>query len=529
MLVAVVLMLPRLADPHFGFFDDTSSIQTAQGFLRGDWSVVLEGERGRARPMYWLLYTAIYAVAGAHPFWFFVGNTILLCLIVVGVILLARSLGADRREAWFAGMLFVLSGPVLENVYTLSKPELQQLLWIVASLLLARAAERSGGSSRILKIGLAAVAVLAACNTKETAFLLLPISLVWLGLGWMMRRARAEGPQAGYLRDPALAIASLAGVLLYFGLSATYLTPARLGEGYGSGFAFDVARLITTARIWADWLNRDYLFLLPLALLAVLRYRLLRPRLGHVLMWITWMAAWVGVYLPWIFTPEYYLLPLAVGAALLGGILMSLALDAARGPARAWRLAAAGTLALSASLWLLTLPNEYTNGRFQLAIDSANAEMVDFLSANMPKDGVVLVNLPEDGEYAVRLPGIIESFGGRSDLTVGILTAEDPADPAWAKRQVALVLPVFENQFYPSVRTGFHIEHAVSLNEAAQTYLGSLTPAYRATRSFRLFASDAARIFCPVVPQLGYCAVPNTPFDRRVLEYGWEIYLLPPD
>src|SRR3989304_378280 len=97
-LLAVVLMLPRLADPHFGFFDDTSTIQTAQSVVDGDWSAVMEGYRGRARPLYWLLYTAIYAVAGAHPFWFFVGNTILLCLIVVGVILLARNLGADRRE-----------------------------------------------------------------------------------------------------------------------------------------------------------------------------------------------------------------------------------------------------------------------------------------------------------------------------------------------------------------------------------------------------------------------------------------------
>ena len=60
-------------------------------------------------------------------------------------------------------------------------------------------------------------------------------------------------------------------------------------------------------------------------------------------------------------------------------------------------------------------------------------------------------------------------------------------------------------------------------------YLGAAArPAFRATQGFRLFNIDAARLFCPAVPQLRYCAVPNTPFDRRRPEYGWEIYVIPP-
>jgi len=529
LLVAVVLMLPRLADPHFGFFDDTSTIQIARRVLDGEWTAVLEGSRGRARPLYWLLYTAIYALAGARPFWFFLGNTILLCAIVVEVILLAQDLGADRRQASLAGLLFVLAGPVLENVYTLSKPELQQILWILLALLLAHRAGRWRGARRMAAILLGGLAVLAACNTKETTVLLLPISALWLTLGWGLRRLKAPGGDRGFLRDPALALACFGGGLVYLASSSVYLAADRLREGYASGFTFHLASVVANFRIWLDWLNRDYLYLLPLFVLALLGFRAWRPRLAPILMWTIWMAIWLAIYLPWIFTPEYYLLPLALGAALLGAQLVSWALETAQASSRPMRIAGWTTLALSGILWALTLPNSYTNGRLQLAIDSANAEMIAYLSAAMPEDSVVLINLPVDGEYGTRFPGIVETFGDRTDLAVGLLAAEDPESPARDGRGVALVLPVFKNEFYPSVRVGFYGHQTAAPNEAARELADGAPPVHRAVRTFRLFNVDAARLFCPVAPQIGYCAVPNTPFDRRLLEYGWEIYVIPSD
>ena len=84
-LLAVALNLPRLADPHFGFFDDPATLRVAQQVSHGDWGAVLETASGRAGPLYWLYPAAVYALAGANPFWSFFGNAVLLGLIVAGV------------------------------------------------------------------------------------------------------------------------------------------------------------------------------------------------------------------------------------------------------------------------------------------------------------------------------------------------------------------------------------------------------------------------------------------------------------
>ena len=529
-LVAVLLMLPRLADPHFGFFDDPATLRVAQQVSHGDWGAVLETASGRARPLYWLYPAAVYALAGASPFWSFFGNTVLLALVVAGVVALAHQLGADRWEASLAGGLFVLSGPVIENAYTLSKPELQQLVWILLALLLALWAERSRGTRRVAAVGLAGLAVAAACNTKETAVLLLPISLTWLGLGAALRRFRVAVHARGYLRDPSFLMACVLGLVVYVGQSSLYVNPGLLREGYGSGYQIELEKMLQTARAWVDWLNRDFLYLVPLLVLAVLRVGRLRPRLSEAARWAGWLVLWFALYLPWKFAPEYYLLPFAVGAALLGALLVSVLRQVVVQEKGGWRAAAAAALVLSGLLFVLTLPNNYTNGRLQLAIDSANAEMLDDVLESAPPNAVVLLNHPEGGEYSVHFPSLVTEQGGRSDLTVAVFRSQDPKAEGWEGKTILVVLPVFENQFYPSVRLGVFAHDAARWNEGARAYLGAAArPAFRATQRFRLFNVDAARLFCPAVPQLGYCAVPNTPFDGRLLEYGWEIYFLPPD
>ena len=528
---ALVLMAPRLAEPHFGFFDDAITLQAAQRVADGEWQVATGGAlgpQGRARPVYWLYNSALYVLAGDDPFWFFVGNTILLCATVAAVIALAGRLSSDGRVAWVAGTLFILSGPVIENAYTLSKPELQQILWILLSLWLAHAAEKSEGPGRIVGIGLAAVAVFVACNTKETAVLLLPVSLAWLGIGWILPRLRISVAGQAYLADPALFFACLAGVAAYVASSSAYTTADRLLAGYASGFQFDPVRMLATARVWVDWLNRDFLYLAPPTALVLLRFRRFRPRLGQALPWAIWMGLWVVVYIPWVFTPEYYLLPAAVGAALLGALLLSANLEILHAERGLWRPAAAAALGLGGLLLLLTLPNNYTNGRLQLAIDSANAEMLEHVLGEAPQGAVVLFNLQDaDAEYATTFPVFVNELGGRDDLTVRRFAAQDPAAEGWDGRAVELILPVFENQFTPSVRVGVFAHDAAAWNENARPYMGdSAREIYRAVRQFTLFNIDSARLFCPLVPAISYCAVPYAPLDRRVLEYGWAIYRL---
>ncbi len=75
------------------------------------------------------------------------------------------------------------------------------------------------------------------------------------------------------------------------------------------------------AGIWLDLLVRDWLQLLPLvmaaAYLAVTRRKL--PHLPVILGCLIWMGGWFALYLPYRFTPEYYLLPFSLAAAVLTG------------------------------------------------------------------------------------------------------------------------------------------------------------------------------------------------------------------
>jgi len=240
------------------------------------------------------------------------------------------------------------------------------------------------------------------------------------------------------------------------------------------------------------------------------------------------LVLWFALYLPWKFAPEYYLLPFAVGAAVLGALLVSVLRQVVVHEKGGWRAAAVAALVLSGLLFGLTLPNNYTNGRLQLAIDSANAEMLEHVLGEAPEGAVVLFNLQDaDAEYATTFPVFVNELGGRDDLTVRRFAAQDPAAEGWEGKTVELILPVFENQFYPSVRVGVFSHDAAAWNENAGPYMGdSAQEVYRAVRQFTLFNIDSARLFCPLVPTLGYCDVPNSPVDRRVLHYGWAIYRL---
>ena len=298
-------------------------------------------------------------------------------------------------------------------------------------------------------------------------------------------------------------MACVLGLVVYVGLSSLYVNPGLLREGYGSGYQIELEKMVQAARAWVDWLNRDFLYLVPLLVLAVLRLGRLRPRLSEAARWAAWLVLWFALYLPWKFAPEYYLLPFAVGAALLGALLVSVLRQVVVHEKGGWRAAAAAVLVLSGLLFVLTLPNNYTNGRLQLAIDSANAEMLDEVVEGAPPNAVVLLNHPEGGEYSVHFPSLVTERGGRSDLTVAVFRSQDPKAEGWEGKTILVILPVFENQFYPSVRLGVFAHDAARWNEGrVPTWAPPPARPSRATQRFRLFNVDAARLFCPAAPQL---------------------------
>lgn len=529
--LVVAYMLPRLIDARFGLFDDGSTLASAQQIAAGRWVPGDEQGTGRFWPLAWLYFGLIYSLAGANATAFYLGNTVLLMALVLGVSLLAQRLSGSAVLGWFSGLLLLLSGPTVETAYTLSKRELLQSVWFVAWLLALWAAQSRRGASqgRLLVVG----AGLAALSnlTKETGLLLTPVTLAWVASLEVLRRLGRAMPRAATRFARHAALTALAGNALYLALRAVFVEQGLLQGNYTNNFEFSAARVLFSSRVWLDWLNRDYLFVAPLVLLpalAVLRARW-SARLGLVGGCAIWMAAWLALYLPWLYTPEYYLFPLALGAAVAVPALGAETLDAARALGGRWRWTGTALIACSAGLFLLTLPPLITNARAQIVIDHANDEAVEFVSREAPAGARVLVNIqdPREFEYVHQMGILLRRVLGRGDLSVQEVNLA--ADLPSSSGETWILSPFMENQFYPSVRMGVY-EHTSREYQASveEAYGARLTLLHEIRQSARSMNIDNLRLFCPLTPSLGYCQAPNTPVDGRVFAYGWRIYRLEP-
>jgi len=528
LLVCVVILLPRLLSAQFGFFDDAVTLTTARRIWAGQWSLGPD-PNGRFRPAYWLFYALLVRLFGEHPAWYFLTNLVLWLAITCGLIRLARGLGLGRGAAWMAGLTFVLSGPVLENVYTLSKPELPQavlmMLLLLASGLYARPNSRPGKIA--LFLGMAVLAFLA-CTAKETGVLLAPAALFSVLASWAASRSTRQ--PGGQPPKPRLVLlwSSLIGVAFYSILS--YLIVRKNPLAGQSGFLqYSRSWLIGQARLMLGWLRRDYLYLLPVGLVALpaaLRKEN-RAKLFLVVELLGWLALWTGVYIPWRYYPEYYLLPAALAAALLSGIAFTLVRPWLAGSRPRRALAWAG-LALSGLLLLLTLPSQVANGRLQLAADRANADMLAYVVEHVPVKSAVWINIQTPNEYVDEFELWLTQVRGRADLQVDYYHDQDPAAVPTRGGQVWIVTPFMENQFYPSVRVGMDElstrEWGASL-EKDITGQGETVAQIR--ESFRSSNLDPLRFFCPLARSLSYCQVPDAPLDQRVFAYGWTIVRIP--
>jgi hypothetical protein len=514
--LALLVMLPRLASPQLGLLDDGLTVRTARE-VAGRWAAVLDliPDTGRFFPAYWLAWSALVGVVGARPLALFAVNTLLLAALLALLSRLVRLGGGARRETAVAAVVFAASGPTVETFYTLSKAESLQLAWIALALLAAAgAAGARAVAGRVALAGAATTALFAAYATKETTVALLPIFAGWL----VVEHASAE-PSARWRRFAVtcLAAAAVAGVA-FIALRSQQATVA-LNEGwYTRAYRLDSAGP-ALIRI-AAWLARDFAFLLPLA--VVLRCGLRRGAAAHrpVLYAGIWMLGWLAVYVPWAATFEYYLLPFAFGAAVLAGTLA--------GVARAWRRPPAhAALAASAVLWLAATANAAADARVQLAVDQANADLVDFLGGLPPASRIVL-NVSPVNEYHFELPMHLAEIRGRPDLRV---EAIDRAQPWRPEPVVFLVTPEMAARPSPTVRVALHapgVQHAAATLARLVADDGAERVYHRVERT-ALVEIALQRALCP----LGLAAVDATScppgrglLDRRTFAYGWQVHRL---
>jgi hypothetical protein len=236
------------------------------------------------------------------------------------------------------------------------------------------------------------------------------------------------------------------------------------------------------------------------------------------------MGAWLCVYLPWNFMAEYYMLPFALGLAVLaaGLTVETAALVRAAGWTR-WM----GRAGLGLSVLLLTgnLLNNLTNGHVQLAVDAADASMMDYLIHDAEPDSTVWVNIQDPNEYFYEMQIQLEQLWGRPDLKL------EPFDPGATLPAgggtVYIVSPYVVNQPLLTVRMGIIEDTQNMWNYRLQEFLQA-NPGWKivldTARSFRLTGVNYPRLFCPFVETRAFCAMPAPLIDTRAFTYGWLVY-----
>jgi hypothetical protein len=522
--LSLIVMLPRLASPQFGLLDDGATLASSREIVGGDWSPGDEAVKGRFRPAYWLYHAGIFALAGESPFAFFAGNTLVLAASTAGLIAFILRISGKPFQAWATGALYVLAGPVIETFYTISKAEHLQVLWIVLSLLAILPFRRSISKGRsALFFLLASLGLGLACISKETSLVMVPVSLGWLALGFLRRDPLTR---KGTLKARgAYFLACLLTAGLYFVWRSFFLSGGlTAGEGYASQYQFTLDRILESSIRWSGWLLRDYFFLLPLALAwgIVLFRKRARPDLLYLDL-ILWTAAWIALFLPWQFTVEYYMLQAAAGFSAIAALMLQDLLDIGGLPGRAWQAATYACLVLSGFLWILTLFNNSTNARVQLAVDAANSELLAYLSESSPEEGMVLVNLPDQNQYIREIGLLLAHLHDRPDIRVEAFDPETLG--AGQPPGAVIVTPFVDNQPLLAVRLGVYEEGADAWNRELKEALGpDSQPVERIDRQFRLASLDLPRLFCPIVKQLDFCRGASPLYDRRLFRYGWEVY-----
>ena len=437
-----------------------------------------------------------YLIAGPNPLAFYLEIYLVLAIIIADLIYIVHSSGGNKAQACATALFFVLSGPAVENSYTLSKPESFQVQWLVLSLVLITVYGRA--KTRVKKtIAIIAVAafLLLANLTKETSLAVIPISVGWLLVQLIWRRTKSTKPNL----QPYFAylFAGLIAGAAFFILRATFVQVSLTAGSYTNAYSFDGLRILSSASRWLAWLIRDFPYLVPLTIFVGLSFIRKTQTQGQLLinMWI-WMLGWIAIFLPWHSTLEYYLLPFALGCAIYSGIAVGQLISAlAHSGDRLMRVAASGCL--FATVWLMQfgLANNTTNSHLQLAIDEANTQLVDYL-ATLPENSAIYVNLPEPNEYVYEIGVHLTELKHRSDILVDYFRFQVPS-VTLGNQSLYVATPIMMNQLLPSVRIAVDESSAKAWNQSLQSLIGDrIKPLYKVENRVPMLDFGLHRLVC---------------------------------
>ena len=445
-------MLPRLRSAYFGLLDDAVTLYNAPPFWNDPIKILYHTEAsGRFFPSYLAFYTIAYQFAGRIAGrWYLV----MLTLLAVNSVLIYQYVhqrGAQKPVAFLSALFFILSAPVFESYYTISKTEPQMLVWILAAMNLGIYFTRvSRPLPKVLIFTGMIFFFLLSFTTKETAIIMIPVCFGWLVISLIYRKNRLS---ANIKSRGILFLSSMiAGVVLFI-LRELFIPFEMLGTGsYSSLYTLDLVNISNQALRWLGRIVRDYIFLFPL--LSILFKRSIRQSVQIDLLAesVIWMIGWVAILLPWRVLDLYHTLPFSFGAATLSAIVVWAAIQEVVKPDSQRKIYAWGVLMSSFGLGIMVLVNNWMIGQIQITYDRQNWLLIEFLS-DLPQGSQIFINIPNT-EYVYETRLYLNQIMGRPDLGVNVMDYQPPAGNGAA--QFYVVLPIFKNDLHPAVRTSIN-------------------------------------------------------------------------
>lgn len=523
-LLATLIMLPRLASPQFGFFDDARMLVQSEDLLQGDFSMSVDKQAGRFRPGYWLYYTIIYALAGDRPFWFFIGNLFIFYVLLYEIRLILKNMGLSSKQIVATSTLFILTMPIIENFYTLSKGEPLQLVFVLAAvILLSRVKYQNKVAwSRVI---LAALSILIAILIKETAIVMVPIFILWAGINFFFKEPDSRIELKSSL---SLFIAAILAVAVYFLLRNAWGATTLLGGTYTDRYLVDVSSLFQKLLRWFTQLAFYFHYLLPIILILLFLFFYkdsLTPKEKRLIFqWGFWSLLWYGILVPWEYAELYYLLPFGFGVSILIGVLSSPILRSIKAMYKFKRISLMTLTGFMGVLFLLTLPNYLTDAKTQLTFDRVNQKMLDFVVNYTSEDSAVYINIETNNEYIEMLEVYLRDHYELQGITYGNINA-DLMEEINNHSRAIILMPFIKNQPQLTVRAGVEEfyqqqwnEKFLEKTESNRKFLKSFE------ESFQISNINLPIALCPILGQRGFCENPDSLIDNRTFLYGWEIF-----
>lgn len=526
LLIAVLVMTPRLLSPQFGVMDDGLIYVEVQKILQGDFSMTYDLQAGRFRPLYWLYFALIYLLVGPNPVWFYIGHLIILLVLLVEIRFLMKSYQAKDWQILLTSLVFIFSIPIIENFYTLSKGDPLSLVFMLASLLcFEKLKETKRKKTRLFFAVIAFVFGLFAIWAKETAYIMAPISACWAGYVLWQRKHFSVWQKKAYLIYFGCIAASMAA---FFIIRALFGAPSVTEGSFTVRYSFTWASLMDRIPRWVTLFASYYHYLVPviaMVLIILLQKQTINAEQKlHFFAWGIWLLAWVAALLPWEYARAYYLLAFSLGASILIGLFAPYAFAMIRHANSTIRWVMITLTVLFMVLFLASLTHYRTHALTQLLFDRMNHEMLEITKDITPKNGSVFTSLETRKEYVEGIEYFLVDFYELSGINYTHISVETLERLHWYRDGIVL-MPYVDHMPRLLVRPGVDEEFTMLWNEIVLRNKGDrLIPITQVRDQFRVVNLNLPVIFCPLVGNRGFCENHDPFFDTRVFSYGWDIY-----